>query len=514
MTAHPDVLVVGAGPTGLTAALQAAAHGADVRVVEQRVDPRRPSRAMVLHSRALEALRPLGVTEALLERADTDPRACLHLGDRVVPVRLGRAALPGTPYPHLTLVRQSDVEEVLVGALARRGVAVERGVELVDAAIEPDRARVVLRTGRGDGRATARWLVGCDGPDSRVRRAAGIGWRGGPYREEVVLADVELDGDLEPGALHVAAGRPGLLFLFALGEGATWRVLGTRPAQEGSSPFGQPGDPVPREQVQQLLEGSGVHARITSLAWSARVAMQHRRADAFRRGPLFLAGDAAHTHSPAAAQGMNSGILDAVNLGWKLALARAHDAPGPLLDSYDLERRPVAGQVLALTHAVFLAEASTHPVPAALRGSLVPRTAPLLPRLAGNPHLVGAVLAVLSQRWVRHRRSPLSVTDGSVSRLARGARPGDRLPDREVWCRGRPVRLHELTAHPGVHLLLDRCATDVPDPLRGTTVTTHHVDSWPGRGVLAVRPDGIVGYRSEDAAAPGLRDWLHLVGAV
>jgi 2-polyprenyl-6-methoxyphenol hydroxylase-like FAD-dependent oxidoreductase len=506
MSGRVDVLVVGAGPTGLTAALQAHAHGASVRVVERRRGAYRPSRAMVLHSRALEGLRPLGVVDGLLERADTDPCARLHLGDRVVTVRLGDVALADTPYPHLTMVRQADVEDVLTGALAERGVVVERGVELLDAPAEGDRVGATLRSERGVEEAAATFIAGCDGPDSTVRRIAGIDWCGGPYREEVVLADVELGGDLSPGDLHVVAGRAGLVFLFALGERATWRLLGTRPARAGDQPFGQPGAAVPLPELQRLLDGSGLGARLETLAWSARVPLQHRLAATFRRGRSFLAGDAAHAHSPAAAQGMNTGILDAVNLGWKLAHARdgGHEA---LLDSYDRERRPAAGQVLALTHAVFLAEASTHPLPAFVRGSLVPWTAPLIPALVGNPRLMAVVLAVLSPRWVRYRGSPLSAADG---RAGRGPRPGDRLPDQDVWCEGRPVRLHELTATPGVHLLLDREAADRP---AGPSVTIHHIDSWPGRGVLAVRPDGHVGYRSGDAGAPGLEAWLRLVGA-
>src|SRR5690242_8449496 len=131
MTAFPDVLVVGAGPTGLALGLQAAAHGARVRVVERRPTLHRPSRAWVVHPRTLEVLRPLGVVEALLERADTAPAAVLHLGRHVVPVRLADLDLPDTAYPHLTLLRQLDVETVLDRVLAERGVPVERGTELL-----------------------------------------------------------------------------------------------------------------------------------------------------------------------------------------------------------------------------------------------------------------------------------------------------------------------------------------------------------------------------------------------
>jgi 2-polyprenyl-6-methoxyphenol hydroxylase-like FAD-dependent oxidoreductase len=504
-----DVLVVGAGPTGLTTALQAHEHGARVRVVDRRAEAARPSRAMIVHPRTLEVLRPLGVTEALLARADRAPAAELHLGRRQVPVQLGDVALPDTPFPHLTMVRQMDVETVLAEALQARGVEVERGVELVHASTGATAARATLNGHRPVEEVTCGFLVGCDGPDSAVRRSAAIGWQGAPYREEVVLADVELAGELEPGRLHVVAARPGLVFLFALGEGATWRLLATRPGRGTRTPFGQPGPEVPAREVQQILDAAGLEAALVELRWSARVRLQHRLADSFRAGRLFLAGDAAHTHSPAAAQGMNTGIVDAVNLGWKLAFAGTgeHEI---LLGSYELERRPVARQVLALTHLVFFAEASTHPLPALLRGTVLPLTAPVVPLLLRQPHLMGLAVRLLSQGWVHYRRSPLSV---GATPTARGPRPGDRLPDQEVTAHGRRTRLHDLTAGPGVHVLLDRDAALPAQRPLGPRVTVHRVTSWPGRGLRAVRPDGHVGFADDDVDAGRLADWLDLVAA-
>ncbi len=509
----PDVLVVGAGPTGLALALQAHAHGAEVRVVERRPEQARPSRAMVVHPRTLESLRPLGVAEALLARGDRAPRGVLHLGRRDVAVRLGDVALGDTAYPHLTLLRQMDVEDVLAAALLERGVEVERGVELVGAAAvrgAEARARALLRSGDRLEEATCRFLAGCDGPASTVRRHAGLAWRGAPYREEVVLADVELEGDLAPGALHVGAGRSGLVFVFALGESATWRVLATRPSRAGAGDFGQPGGEVAAEEVQRLVAAGGLPGRVTGLSWSARVRLQHRVADSFRAGPLFLAGDAAHTHSPAAAQGMNTGILDAVNLGWKLALARSPSRYADLLDSYDQERRPVARQVLALTHLVFLAEASTNPVSSFLRGTIVPWAAPLLPMALGRQRLMAAVVRMLSQGWVRYRRSPLSLEGRPPGR---GPRPGDRLPDQDVTCAGRPTRLHDLTASPGIHVLLERDALAPDLGSAAAPLAVHRIQSWPGEGLVAVRPDGHVGFRCGHADAAQLDSWLRLVGA-
>jgi 2-polyprenyl-6-methoxyphenol hydroxylase-like FAD-dependent oxidoreductase len=454
-----DILVVGAGPAGLALALQAHDHGAVVRIIDRRPEAARPSRALILHSRTLEVLRPLGVTGALLARADIAPTADLRLGSRVVRVTLGGLALPDTAFPHLSLVRQMDVERVLAQALADRGVQVERGTELAGVHDEPGGVRAVLRSAAGPEEARFGFTAGCDGAASTVRAQAGLGWTGRPYPAEIVLADAELDGDLAGDAAQVTAGRGGLLFAFRLGEKATWRLLGTRPAAPDRLPPGSFGPPVSAADLQELMDAAGLDARLTGLAWSARVRVQRRVASRFRQGRLFLAGDAAHAYSPATGQGMNAAIQDAANLGWKLAFAARQCGPeqcdGPLLDSYDRERRPVARQVLALTNLAFWAEAGTGPVPSALRARLAPLAAPLAPALVRGRLAAGGI-RLLSQLCVSYRDSPLSI-EGTPRRRG-GPRAGDRLPDRLVRADGRSLRLHELLARPGVHVLLDRDA--------------------------------------------------------
>ena len=236
--------------------------------------------------------------------------------------------------------------------------------------------------------------------------------------------------------------------------------------------------------------------------------MQHRLASRFRRGRLFLAGEAAHAYSPATGQGLNAAIQDAANLGWKLAFAHGE---GPLLDSYDRERRPVARRLLALTHLVFWAEAATGMIPSALRGRLAPLAAPLVPVLAGSPRLVAGGIRLVSQLNISYRDSPVSV-EGTAGRPG-GPRAGDRLPDQLVRCGGRSIRLHELLARPGVHILLDRDADGLGVPPAGWPVHVHRLASAPGRGLTAVRPDGYIGFRGQVAEADQLAVWLALIGA-
>ncbi|TFD26375.1 monooxygenase [Cryobacterium cryoconiti] len=518
-----EILVVGAGPTGLALALQAHDHGARVRVIERRAELFRPSKALLMHPRTLELLRPLGVTDALLARGDTTASAQLHLRSRVVTVHVEALDLPGTAFPHLLVIRQADVEAVFAQALEARGVSIERGTELRGFRLQPRRA-VIRREGVQE-EIPYRYLVGCDGAASMVRGRVGA-WRGGDYAEEVVLADLELGphlgpqagvGDsLEPTVAHVAAARSGVLFLFARGERAVWRMLASRPAGRAPAAFGQPGAHVPRAELQALLDAARLPARIRTVVWSAPVRLQHRLATHFRRGPFFLAGDAAHAHSPAGGQGMNLGIQDALNLGWKLAFAQnAARPPQLLLNSYEAERRPVDQRVLRATHVIFWAEASRHPLAQFLRAVLVPIGAPVLPWLIRRRRLMAAGARTLSQFGLRYRHSPLSVNGGLPAPT--GPHPGDRLADTEVTCAGVRVRLHNLLARPGVHILLQAAAADPAIPpltpaLTDARIHVHRLTDRPGTGVLIVRPDGHVGFRAASVDPLQLLGWLRLIG--
>ena len=257
-----EVLVVGAGPTGLTTALQAHDHGAEVRVVERRPEAFRPSRAMIMHPRTLESLRPLGVTDALLARGDRAPAAQLRLGRRRVPVQLGEAGLRDTSFPHLTMVRQMDVEQVLMDALEARGVEVERGLELVDASTSPPLLAPPCTATDGSRRspagsspvATARTA-----PSVVPRPSAG---RAGPTARRSCWPTSRSTATWRPDSCTSSASRPGLVFLFALGEGATWRLMSTRPGPDADAPTGRPGRRcLPRAPAGPRRGGTRRHAQ-------------------------------------------------------------------------------------------------------------------------------------------------------------------------------------------------------------------------------------------------------------
>ncbi|MEU8567810.1 FAD-dependent monooxygenase [Streptomyces pathocidini] len=481
-----DVLVVGAGPTGLALAAELARYGVRFRLVDRALDRVHESRALGVQARTLEVLERFdGVADAMVERGNRTVRLRLHFGRRTVPVPLFDIGVEDTAYPYLLFLSQAETERILCEHLGERGVAVERGTELTGFDPAGDGVRCTLR-GR-DGReesVTARYVVGCDGAHSTVRRTAGIAFEGGAYPQSFVLADVEADG-IEPGWAHMFPAARGLLLVLPLGTPASWRVLVQRPVGEAA--------PVERAvelaEVQRLVDGyTGGGVRLRDPVWMTDFRLHNRGAAHYRSGRVFLAGDAAHIHSPAGAQGMNTGVQDAVNLGWKLGLVTTGRAGPGLLDTYEPERAPVGRRVRRFTDRAFTAGTSPRPFVRFARTRLAPRLLPLLLRL-GPGRVAG--LRTVSQLAIRYRSSPASQEGPATPR--RGPRAGDRLPDAPIALDGRPSTLHRELAAPGYHLLL--CGPLEAWGLAGGP--GHHLGD-------ADRPGG--------AGAPGTADWPEPTG--
>jgi 2-polyprenyl-6-methoxyphenol hydroxylase-like FAD-dependent oxidoreductase len=421
-----------------------------------------------------------------------------------------------TPYPYLSLLPQAKVEAVLQRHLADRGVDIEWGVRLrhCTSGSNETLAQATLDDGRT---IRAGYVVGCDGAESTVRSAVGIGSRGGRYRWPVTLADLDMTGDLAPDGLHVFVGRYGMAFIGRVGEYAPWRMLATDPGAvavaEGTLGEGVLGAGVLAESgwPSGLLAEAGIDAGPP--AWAVALPQRFALAHDYRRGRVFLAGDAAHVHSPGGGQGLNTGIGDASNLGWKLALAVRGLAGEPLLDSYQAERRPLARLLVALTSLVYVGESSANPLVAMVR-----RLAPVLvgPLAAHLPAASRWALRVIGQLTYGYQPGP--AVREAMPPLRRGPRPGRRVPDTPLEIDGRPTTLHEVIAEPGLHLIasgwsptsLDGLNDLMPGRLRAHRAATL-LDGRPGRGYCLIRPDGYVGLRGAgdgpDAVRRYLRAW-------
>jgi len=520
-----DVLVVGAGPTGLALAFQLADFGVRFRVVDRQLDRIHESRALAIQPRTLEVLARHGVSQRLVERGNPAARLRLHLGGRVVSVPLFDLGVEDTAYPFVLLLSQAETEALLGEHLSRQGVRVERGVELID--FEPRGSLVACRLRHADGTeevVQTRYVAGCDGARSTVRARAGIAFHGYSYSQTFLLADLEVDG-LAPDTLHAFVTSTGLLFFFPIGAPATWRLITMWSPRD-------PVGPVTLGQLQVLADRhAGEGLRLHDPVWMTDFKLHNRGAAHYRSGPAFLAGDAAHIHSPAGGQGMNTGIQDAINLGWKLGLVCRGDAAPALLDTYEIERGPVGRAVLRLTDRAFSVATTTNPALLFIRGEVVPRLAPVLLRFR---RLRGRGFRTVSELNIRYRRSPISV-NGSRGRR-HGAAAGMRLPDAPVVVDGQATTLHTMTTAPTFHLLLcgplvawrDDDADEIAGPLPDL-VAIHHLSREPGAGTLhdkqglalrrlgvrpsepaqyLVRPDGYIGYRANGTDLTGLQGYL------
>ena len=497
MTSSCDLVVVGAGPTGLALALQAAMMGVDVRVLERRSEPRAWAPALAIHPRTMEVLRGLDVADDLLNRGLSRVDLQIHVGESVASGGLGDLKLPSTEYPFVFFAPQPEVEAVLGEKLASFGVEVEWGGTFRGLQSHSDELVCRFEVGRRERHIRTRYLAGCDGADSSVREQAGFAFRGGSYRESISIADTGRTVGLESSTAHAFIGIHGIVFFFPLPSGR-WRLIG--PGVE---------DPTP-DAVKTMVERHiGIRLEVSEIDWIRVVRPQHRLADHYRRGRVFLVGDAAHVHSPAGAQGMNTSIQDAVNLGWKLAMV-LKGAPDALLDTYERERRPVAKHVMLLTGLAFALEVSKLAPLRWGRRWVAPPVARLLLPHPGIVSLFGRVASGLDTRY-RH---------GAVEKTRRPDRyqPGRRLPDRVIGA-GMESRVHRLIAGDRFNLLTFEDTVDLSHLDRladsfASVLTRRHAGSTDGKAPTwaLVRPDGYIAASGRDADFEGaqryLRRWL------
>jgi len=363
-----DVLIVGAGPTGLALATALAARGVRARVIDRQGAGDNTSRAAVVHARTLEVLEPLGVSPTLVARGLQARRFTIRDRDRVlVPIVFDR--LP-TRYPYTLMVSQAVTEQVLLERFTQLGGAVTRPRTLVDLSHDAAGVSVTLDDGS---RLRSRYVVGCDGMHSAVRERVGIPFSGGSYGESFVLADVHLSGAVPSDEVTLYFSPAGMMVVAPLPGGVHRIVAPVDAAPEHPS----------ADYVQTLLDTRGPQrerALVQGIVWGSRFRVHHRVADTYRAGRVALAGDAAHVHSPAGGQGMNVGILDAMRLADALVRSLAGDAAA--LDAYGAERRPVAQQVVAMADAM-TRMATVRPALRALRNLLL-RALSRLPAFRGR----------------------------------------------------------------------------------------------------------------------------------
>lgn len=409
-----DVLIVGAGPTGLVLALLLARRGIRVEILDKTAAPGTTSRALAVQARTLEFYAQIGLADTVVAMGRRVPAFNLWVGGRrKARALLGEIGAGLSPFPFALVFPQDEHERLLVDRLRDLGVGVMRqttmtGFEELDGGI---RAALVAADGRMATR-TARFVAGCDGAHSVVRETLGIGFPGGTYEHTFYVADVEGDGPSVNGEIHVDFDRADFVAVFPLKQDGRVRLVGTvKPEAERHSDLAW--ENVSRTAIDHL------QLSVARVNWFSTYRVHHRVANAFRRGRAFLVGDAAHIHSPVGGQGMNTGIGDAVNLSWKLAAVIRERAQSTLLDTYEPERIAFARRLVATTDQGFTGVTSSSLSARLFRMDVVPAILPALLRLTPFRRFV---FKTVSQIAIQYRHSALSEgREGAVC-------GGDRLP--------------------------------------------------------------------------------------
>ncbi|MDR5758959.1 FAD-dependent monooxygenase [Caballeronia sp. LZ035] len=473
-----SVLIVGAGPVGMTLASELARYGIPVRIVDKAPHRTDKSKAMVLWSRTLELLdRGVGGAQPFVDAGFKLEGVTFIANDRVV----GRVAMDSIPSLHnyALALPQSETERLLEERLISQGISVERGVEAT--MIVPDDSGADAVLVHPDARketVRADWLIGCDGAHSTVRHAMSVPFAGETLLSDWFLADVHMSGyprsDTD-ASIHWH--KDGVLLIFPIQPGR-YRVIGDLPPTESSIP------PTPTlDQVQELVDRRGpAGTRLNAPIWLSGFRINGRKVASYRQNHMFLAGDAAHIHSPAGGQGMNTGMQDAMNLGWKLALVMKGDADESLLDSYSPERSSVGDAVLKAAERLTAVATIRNPVAQQLRN--------LAAHFAlGFTHFSRGVAEQMSEVEIHYPDSPLNGPHHG------GARPGQRVPPVEgrppVGSGTRPVFVLFGTQNSGVEHLVNR----FPGLLDANIQPPLHPDT-----LSLVRPDGYLACSSQGIA--------------
>jgi len=489
----PLVLIVGAGPTGMTAAIELKRAGFDVRIVDKSDRMAQHSQALVVQARTLEQFQRYGIASTAVCRGHKLRKANIWSeGKSILSFDLDGIS---SRYPYLLLLPQSETESILNQCMESLGVTAERGTELVSLVQPEGRVSAVLRNANGlEEQIDPNWVIGCDGAHSTIRSLTDIPFEGGGVGMSFFLGDVELDGPDAPEdnlALHFHHGD--VVFMARLPNNLVRLIVAVHQYQDEDLHRD-----LTLKDFQDVVDKAGVQVRVHSAEWMTPFRVNDLQARHYRAGSVFLAGDASHIHSPVGGQGMNTGIQDVANLAWKLA-AVARGANDALLNSYHEERAAVGRALLRFTERGLKLATTPNSLFEALRDTLMPFVSKFKP-------VQQAMLGFISETSIEYRSSSIVADHGGDGDL----RAGDRVPDLAVSTNGGACTLLQnwtdarhfalvLTPN-GTTIEMESICTGLPNA-RATALHPSALDEEGRRllgmekKLLIVRPDGYVGFR-------------------
>jgi 2-polyprenyl-6-methoxyphenol hydroxylase-like FAD-dependent oxidoreductase len=498
-----DVLIVGAGPTGLVLALALARAGIGVRIIDKTAEAGTTSRALAVQARTLEQYDQLGLAEAVVANGLRMAGANFWVaGKKLARARFGDMGKAISPFPYAVIYPQDEHERFLIGKLREVRIEVERRTELLRFTASAEGVEAVLRL--PDGREEsirAAYLAGCDGAHSKTREVLKLNFPGGTYQHMFYVADVEAAGPMMDHELHVAIDKADFLAVFPLkGEGRA-RLIGV----VKSEAVARRGELAWSDVSQGVFER--LRISVARVNWFSTYQVHHRVAEHFRAGRVFLLGDAAHIHSPVGGQGMNTGIGDALNLAWKLAAVLQGRAAPKLLDSYEPERQAFAYRLVATTDRIFIFVTREGRLARFVRLAIAPRVIPVAFSFAAMRRFM---FRTVSQTSVNYRKSPLS--RGKAGKVL----GGDRLPWMKLEPAGQQSNFAPLAACDWQVHVYGQASPDLERLCKERELALH-VFAWqPDMGAAGmardalylVRPDGYVALAEPGGKAAALQSYL------
>jgi len=518
MSEVKPVLIVGAGPTGMTAAMELARFGIPVRLVEKTSKPATTSRAVGVQARTLELFEQRGMSSQLVERGNQGIAVSAYGGGKRV-FRLEFKTID-SKYKYILFISQAETEKTLRDALERKSIKIEWKTSMISFSKteHSDHLTAILRCSDGSLESVdCSYLISAEGAHSTVRETLGLPFEGKSLDEQYALGDFYIDGDLPDSDLHVFSSEHGFLGMFPMGN-KRYRLIASNPISKPSK------DTEPSiEELQQLYDQrSPIPVKFHDMSWSSWFHINSRKIHHLRNGRIFLGGDSAHIHSPAGAQGMNTGIQDMINLCWKLAMVLKGQAKDDLLDTYSSDRIPVIQNVLTKTEGLTHSIGAENPVFRSVFNHLAPW-------FVGTDFVQHNSTERMSQLSLNYRESPLSENHGSPGTL----KAGDRIPDLPVTLLNVEGSADQQPKPSTLFQLLDPSAftlfySNIGDPskthaeINGTLRSWHYLmhghqiaavqnddDAFrhlfgSSFSILLVRPDGYVAFAGNERSIPQL----------
>lgn len=508
-----DVLIVGAGPTGLALACQLVRYGVDFQIIDKKETTTPYSKAIGVQARTLEIYEQIGLADPLISLGWKAEGARMFAGGKLRgEIDFSDIGEAMSPYPFLLIVEQGKHEKLLYNHIRTGGKDVLWQTELLD--FSQNEAGVTANTRASDGKSEqveAKYLVACDGAKSTVRHSLGLNFSGSTFDRMFYVADVDIDWHYPHDALQVFLMRESLLAFFPMTGKRQYRIVGTFPEEFAKDE----GDVLYEEIEERIRTDTEIEFDITKVNWFSTYGVHTRHVDKFSVGRVFLAGDAAHIHSPAGAQGMNTGIQDGYNLAWKLAWVLKHSASGELLNTYNEERLPNAETLTKTTDRFFNLAAGRDAFWSFVRIYIFPYVANLAFRL---DVVKDFVFPRISQIAINYRGASLSRGDDDFA-----VKAGDRMP----WFEVEGASIYDRLREPVFHLIVfddgKTAVPPLPDDLMqewkakiDSTVLPLYPEIAEKFGTthafyLILRPDNYIGSISSDFSPEVVRSYLNLV---